>query len=428
VVTDDLASSISVLRTLAQAVRAIDLDAAQATEVLRLAGQGRRLLHAVTLHAQARVAATSAHSGSGNRDAAAHGAAASGIERSEAARSQKTAEQASALPVLSDAIGNGDLPERSISDIADLATKYPDAEERLVDAGRQGRVPLADEIARVRAEHEGEADRAARQHAARSLTMRTDEDGMLAGSFRLAPGPGAAVKAVLDTLAAKRWRDHRSDTVQQRAADALVDAVTGGAAPDSAAPDCAADLFGGISQPAPVVPHARVNAEVNIVVDLDALQRGHALPGERCDIPGVGPVPVAHVIELLGSHAFVSFVVRNGVDITTVARIGRHIPRDVLTALIVAGTECAIEGCHHRAFIQWDHIIEHARHGPTSFRNLQPLCVHHHGLKTSGWVLGRSIPGTRKRRLYPPGTELDHTRTPPAPHGHRPAESTSRAP
>jgi hypothetical protein len=123
---EDLASTITELRLITRSVRAVDLDAGEATEALRLAGEGRRLLHAITLHAQARVKATDAHTGSGNRDAAAHGAAASGVERGEAARAQRVGEQAAALPVLSDAIDRGELPERSVADIAEFASKYPD--------------------------------------------------------------------------------------------------------------------------------------------------------------------------------------------------------------------------------------------------------------------------------------------------------------
>jgi hypothetical protein len=114
---------------------------------------------------------------------------------------------------------------------------------------------------------------------------------------------------------------------------------------------------------------------------------------------------LAHAVEQLGSKAFVALVVKHGVDIRTVSHLGRYIPAPLLTALLVAGRhECCVEGCTHRGYTETDHHDDHAKGGPTVFWNLGDMCDHHHGLKTSGWVLGPPRPGTRKRKLYPPGT------------------------
>ena len=51
-----------------------------------------------------------------------------------------------------------------------------------------------------------------------------------------------------------------------------------------------------------------VNTTVHVVIDHSALVRGDVSDGERCEIPGVGPVAVAWVRELLGS-AFVTAVI-----------------------------------------------------------------------------------------------------------------------
>ncbi|MDX6412891.1 MAG: hypothetical protein QOH23_301 [Gaiellaceae bacterium] len=72
---------------------------------------------------------------------------------------------------------------------------------------------------------------------------------------------------------------------------------------------------------------------VHVVIDHAALVRGNALEGEQCEIPGVGPVNVAWVREMLG-EAFVTAVIKKGRDITTVAHLGRHIPAHLRTALI----------------------------------------------------------------------------------------------
>lgn len=80
---------------------------------------------------------------------------------------------------------------------------------------------------------------------------------------------------------------------------------------------------------------------VHVVIDHGALVRGNALEGEQCEIPGVGPVSVAWVREMLGD-AFVTAVVKKGRDITTVAHFGRHIPVHLRTAMIVGGRECVV--------------------------------------------------------------------------------------
>jgi 5-methylcytosine-specific restriction endonuclease McrA len=73
-----------------------------------------------------------------------------------------------------------------------------------------------------------------------------------------------------------------------------------------------------------------------------------------------------------------------------------------MTALLVSGRECDIEGCNNRGYLERDHIHDHAQGGPTSFANLGWLCYLHHRLKSSGWQLGPRDPTTGKRTLRAP--------------------------
>ena len=129
--------------------------------------------------------------------------------------------------------------------------------------------------------------------------------------------------------------------------------------------------------------------------------RGGAVDGEVCEIPGVGPVDVSWVRDLIGS-AFLTAVIKRGKDLLTVAHLGRHIPAEIRTALLVSGRECDVEGCHQRGYLERDHAHDYAKGGPTSFANLGWLCYLHHRLKSSGWQLGRRDPVTRKRTLRAP--------------------------
>jgi hypothetical protein len=164
------------------------------------------------------------------------------------------------------------------------------------------------------------------------------------------------------------------------AADALAEAVLNSAEPD------------GKRDP---------NATVHVVIDHGALMRGGAVDGEVCEIPGVGPVNVAWVRELLGS-AFVTAIIKRGKDILTVAHFGRHIPAELQTALIVSGRECQREGCYNRGYLERDHDQDHAKGGPTAFWNMRWYCSGDHDRKTAGWIVGPPDPVTGKCTFTPP--------------------------
>jgi hypothetical protein len=129
-------------------------------------------------------------------------------------------------------------------------------------------------------------------------------------------------------------------------------------------------------------------ATVHLLADHAAVVRGFALPGETCEIPGVGPVNAQYVRDLLG-EAFVTLVIKKGRDITTVAHLGRHIPAELRTALIVGGRECDVAGCHNRGYLERDHSHPVAEGGLTSWSNLRWLCYLHHKRKTQGAELPR---------------------------------------
>jgi len=103
------------------------------------------------------------------------------------------------------------------------------------------------------------------------------------------------------------------------------------------------------------------------------------------------------------ADAFVTAIVKKGKHITTVAHLGRHLPAELRTALVVGGRECVIEGCSGRAYLEVDHSeVDHAQGGPTALWNLDWECWTHHRLETRGWRLGPPDPRTGKRRLDPP--------------------------
>lgn len=141
---------------------------------------------------------------------------------------------------------------------------------------------------------------------------------------------------------------------------------------------------------------------VLVRVDLEALRRGSTGEGELCEIPGVGPIPVSHARERLGDD-LVYLVVTNGVDVTTIARMGRHIPESLRVAIIERDQCCVVPHCGVRNGLETDHWqVEYAKGGLASLDNLCRLCQHHHDLKTTkGW---RLTGGPGRWEFLPPTT------------------------
>jgi hypothetical protein len=388
---DTLASTRTALETMAREFEPRTLTGDQAVRVVTELGAIRRLVDAILGKAAQRVDETSAHrqNGGNDRDAAQLVGRAVGADASEARRAIKTAQQLEKLPETDAAVRAGPLSARQAELVADAATANPDAERKLLAAAGEGMVPLKEACVNARADAEDATRRAARQHAARRLRIWTAADGMVEGHFRLAPEVGGRFKAAIDAGTQRIFRSRRASGPHEShdayAADVLADLVP-------------ADLLAGeVSGKG-----SKTVTNVHVVIDHAALVRGNAIEGETCSIPGVGPVSVPWVREMLGD-AFVTAMVTKGRDITTVAHFGRHIPAHLRTAMIVGGRECIVAGCHARGYLEIDHSeIDYANGGPAAWWNLDYGCSIHHRRKTQGWKLGPRDAKTGKRALTAP--------------------------
>lgn len=373
-------------------VVARDLDAGacsgrEALDLIEELGVLRRLVDGVLARAAKRVDDTAAYASAGDRNAAEVVERLVGIGAGEAKRAIEVAAHLRSLPGTDAALRSGRLSTRAAEQIVAAASDDPSAEPALLQAAARGMTHLRDAVVRIRAAREDQAARSARQHAARSFRTWTAPDGMVEGHFKVTPEVGGAIRARIDHLTRKRFRDARSTGARESqdayAADAFAEAMTAESGRRAKA--------GGYT--------------THVVIDHEALVRGNAVPGERCEIPGVGPVNVAWVRELLGT-AFVTAIVKKGRDIATVAHLGRHIPAELRTAMVVSGRECCVAGCDGRDFLELDHCeVDHAARGPTARWNLEWICSIHHQRKTRGWRLGPPDPETGKRRLEPPPGE-----------------------
>ncbi|HEX2849945.1 MAG TPA: hypothetical protein VHN98_05310 [Acidimicrobiales bacterium] len=298
------------------------------------------------------------------------------------------------------------------------------------------------------------AERQRRLHETRGLRLGTARDGAGTGTWRVTPETQAELMALLAPFIERQFaaarREGRREGAGAYAADALVDlartayarhtgcgdpspcggasaehddraggppatpdadddttadpAAAGGAAAADA-PDTSgrpSPASGSTSTAAPVSP--KVPAKIIVRLDHSALLRGHTIAGETCEVAGVGPVPVDTVTRLLATgDVFWAAVVTRGVDVVTVAHLGRRPSAAQLTALHWRDPACREETCA-RPVREWDHHLDWACTHHTLLGELGGFCEHHHDLKTyRGYRLARSrLPG--KVRLLPPDT------------------------
>jgi len=382
---DEIGAACDVLTSAASRLDPGALTGPQAVTALAELGVLHRLVEGIVGKVAKRVDDTGAHTRGTDRNAAELTARVVGVSPATARRAIETAARLERLPVTDAAVRAGKLSAAQAELVAVAAVEDPLSERDLLRVAEQGLVPLRDAVVAARARREGEAGRRARQRKARFHRMWTNADGMIAGAYQLPPEEGAAVKARLDDETRRIFRERRKSGEHEPpdayAADALVAAVTGVAS---------GTKRGGVGY------------TVHVMVDHDALTRGETVDGETCEIPGVGPVGVAWVRERIGA-AFVTAIIKKGKDVRTVAHLGRHIPVELMTALLVGGRECVVEGCSGRAYLEIDHSeIDYSAGGPTALWNLDWECWTHHRLKTQGWILGPPDPATGKRRLDPP--------------------------
>src|SRR5438270_1035126 len=251
------------------------LDAVSAARLVEECAEAERLLAALRVLATASLQDKALWRREGFRSAAAWMAAKTGTAVGTAIRTMGMAEQLAHLPVVAEAFRAGLLSEAQAREIAEVASEVPDAQEQLVEAaGKLTLVGLREECRRVLAAAiVDEDDRHRRVHRSRHVRSWIDRHGVGRLSATMTPDALARFLGEVD----RRCNDIVDDAIRggwfesrdAHRADALLELTL----PDVAAP-------------------AGPRNMVHVVVDYDALMRGHAVAGEHCEIPGIGPIPV----------------------------------------------------------------------------------------------------------------------------------------
>jgi hypothetical protein len=311
-----------------------------------------------------------------------------GATPAQARESLTTTAALSECIATSSAVADGTVSLTQAREIVRAEAAVPGSEGALLEvATSRGMAGLRGEARRVVLGSVDRDELHRRQRAARSFRHWVDGDGMVAGGFRLPPEVGVPLVERLD---AETDRVHRAarragnaETRDAHAADAFV-AMTKGRGK-------------GRSD----------RADVVFVLSYDAYRRGHTHGDELCHVIGGGPVPVSVVRQAVADDAFIKAVVMKGVEIHTVAHLGRRKTAELRTALELGppprfeGAVCVEEGCDRRYGLEWDHDDPVANDGPTSYENLVARCKPDHWAKTErDRKAGLLTPG---RKRAPPG-------------------------
>ncbi len=305
------------------------------------------------------------------------------------------------------ALRSGELSLTAAREVTAAGAVGGDAAERRVlrKATTEGLRAAKIEATRVLATAPDADERAARIHRQRSRRQWTTRDGIwnlaLSGPVAL----GAEIEACLAPFHDAAWDAAATQAKDQRdTPDAIAfDGLLGMA---RAARD-------GRGRPESTKPRGRAKTRDHVVVHADAtaLVSGEVRDGERCEIPGVGPVPVEHARAMLGGgplgNAILTILVEAGEDVRTFARPGRNVTRRLAQLLEARSPVCSITGCGRAARLENDHGTPVRDGGESSNENVDPLCRPHHRKKTDGWVLRDHPDGTRTLEPPPGMQEAD---------------------
>jgi hypothetical protein len=356
----------------------------EAVAVYEAAVRMEKLAAGLRLRMAARAEASKLWRHAGYRSAAAWLARTTGTSTGVAHAELAASARLDRLPGTSDALRHGSLSATQATVIADAADVDPGSEGRLVaTAARVSVRERRDECARVKAAADPDAEaRHARIWRERRVRTFTDHDGAWNLHARGPVEAGAIVMAALQPLMDEVFRaahgEGRRESPEAYGFDALVRLAQrpGG---------------GGKTNP----------KYLGLLrVDVEALTRGGVQGEERCEITGLGPVPVRVARTLLGD-AVLHLLVTRGQDVATVVHLGRGPSAAQKLALLWTQPSCSRAGCDQPwTFAEVDHRTPWAVTHRTQLDDLDRLCRHDHRLKTHhGWAL---VAGRGTRDMVPP--------------------------
>jgi hypothetical protein len=347
----------------------------------------------------ARVEEAGAWKDAGAPSAAEHLAKLGGTTTSEARRSLETSKKVAGFFQITDALRGGVFSRAQVDAIAGAAAADPSAENRLVALAATTNVAeLREECLRTTAAADPDRDATYRRiHLGRCVRGYTDGEGARNLAVRGTPERVALIETALEPIIDDLYKQARIDGRHEPRAAYAFDALVILAERDEAPRGKTKRR-----------PKPRYHALLHL--DVEALTRGEIQGEEKCEIVGVGSVPVRIARALLGD-AILKLVLTKGVDVVNVTHLGRGATAAQRVALLWSSPKCANIECSSM-FVQIDHRDPWANTKHTRLDELDHLCPHDHDLKTTqNWSL---VPGTGRRAFVAPD-DPRHPRNKPPP-------------
>jgi Domain of unknown function (DUF222)/HNH endonuclease len=307
-----------------------------------------------------------------------------GLDLGAARERVRVARALGELPQLAAALACGKLSYAKVRALTRVAT--PETEERLLNVGLCGTASHVERIVRAwrRVDRNLEAEGAAARHAARSLQVYQDEDGMFVVRGRLEPETGAMLVRALEAAREALYQrpqvrvfnsgEPDPPTRAQQQADALARVAE-------------TSLQQGLD-PGPGGERYQVVVHVEAAVLADPEQPGQSVLEDAVHVP-------AETSRRLACDA-TRVVMRhdhNG-DVLDVGRRTRTIPPALRRALQARDRGCRFPGCGVR-HAQGHHIHHWANGGSTRLNNLALLCRRHHrAVHEEGYGIERDADGS----------------------------------
>lgn len=318
---------------------------------------------------------------------------------SEAARQVRTARALEAMPVVREALYEGDVSPSAVGQLVAARDAHPEAfalaEHTLVDAARtlpprELRRAVAHWKDVVDSDAASQSDR--ERFERRGLHVSPTFEGMVRVDGNLDPETGqtlmTALRSITDVWARAGSKDSRSPA--QRRCDALGELsrrwLDGRDRPE----------VGGER------PH------LTVMLDLDALE-GRA--GRRCELEEAGSISPSSARRIACDASVARVLTRGDSEPLDVGRRTPVVPAGLRRAVVARDGGCRFPDCDRPApWCDAHHVRHWADGGATNLRNLILLCRRHHRSVHDGFRMAMSDDGPRFFR--PDGTPLED-RAPP---------------
>jgi 5-methylcytosine-specific restriction endonuclease McrA len=328
-----------------------------------------------------------------------------GLDLGAARERVRVARALEGLPLLAQALANGELSYAKVRALTRVAT--PETEARLLAVGRAGTASHVERIVRGwrRVDRQAEARETAKRHAGRALHVYPDGDGMLVLHGRLEPEVGALLMQALAAARETLYQQARAEGTPPPADPSGDPPTPAQQQADALALLAETALHHGLDPGAPA-EHYQVVVHVDAATLAEPERQGQSVLEDGAHVS-------AETSQRLSCDATRTLMRHDEAGrIMEVSARTRTIPPAIRRALRHRDHGCRFPGCGVR-FAEGHHIHHWAQGGPTTLSNLALLCRRHHrAVHEEGYEVARGPDGTLRFRR-PDGSALPEV--PPSP-------------